>query len=364
MQIISNKKQVKDLEAINYASEQTIQSIIEQLVDTSNQVDTTARSLTLNASSTQSSSEEVKLSILKIRDGSKKQVTQALNSQEILDSFSKAIEEIELNSKNIVSSSKLMTTESTKGFKLVEQTTEEMSKLSEAFNHVKQMVSSLDSRSKEIDSIITVISSISEKTNLLALNAAIEAAQAGAAGKGFAVVAEEVRKLSNQTDEAVTKVAMIIKTIQSDSNQASESVSFGETKMADSISSVAETESKFQSILEAVQTLDRDITKTAATSVSISSSSQKIVEALDLMQEIAEETADITDTTDEQSVKQLQLIKETTEIAQSLSVEVEKLNPLIKKLQGSTIEENVTESNTLIKPKRFGHKKKTAVSPV
>lgn len=362
MQIASNKKQVKELESINLASEQTIQTIIEQLVGTSEQVDRTARELTLNASSTQSSSAEVKSSILKIREGSKRQVTQALNSQDILSSFSKSIDEIETNSKNIVSSSKLMTTESTEGFKLVEQTTEEMSKLSEAFDHVKQMVSSLDSRSKEIDSIITVISAISEKTNLLALNAAIEAAQAGTAGKGFAVVAEEVRKLSNQTDEAVKKVAIIIKTIQSDSNQASESVTTGQIKMADSLTSVAETETKFQSILQAVQTLDSDITKTAATSVSISSSSQKILDALDLMQEIAEETAVITDDTDEQSVRQLQLIKDTTEIAQSLSVEVEKLNPLIQKLQGSKTEEPI--SNKEDNARRFRLRKKTAVQSV
>lgn len=362
MQIASNKKQVKELESINLASEQTIQSIIEQLVGTSEQVDRTARELTLNASSTQSSSAEVKSSILKIREGSKRQVTQALNSQDILSSFSKSIDEIETNSKNIVSSSKLMTTESTEGFKLVEQTTEEMSKLSEAFDHVKQMVSSLDSRSKEIDSIITVISAISEKTNLLALNAAIEAAQAGTAGKGFAVVAEEVRKLSNQTDEAVKKVAIIIKTIQSDSNQASESVTTGQIKMADSLTSVAETETKFQSILQAVQTLDSDITKTAATSVSISSSSQKILDALDLMQEIAEETAVITDDTDKQSVRQLQLIKDTTEIAQSLSVEVEKLNPLIQKLQASKTEEPI--SNKEDNARRFRLRKKTAVQSV
>lgn len=363
-QIASNKKQVNALEAINNASEQTIQSIIDQLVDTSDQVDSTARKLTINASSTQSSSEDVKQSIMKIREGSKKQVTQALNSQTILDTFSTSIEAIEKNSKNIVSSSKLMTTESTEGFMLVEQTTEEMSKLSEAFDHVKQMVSSLDSRSKEIETIITVISAISEKTNLLALNAAIEAAQAGSAGKGFAVVAEEVRKLSNQTDEAVNKVSTIIKTIQSDSNQANESVNVGQEKMADSINSVAQTETKFQHILEAVKTLDNDINKTASTSASISTNSQKILDALDLMQEIAEGTAVITNAADEQSVKQLKLINDTTEIAQSLNVEVEKLNPLIIKLQGSNAEKAKNQSEDLNKKKRFGFRKKTAVTPV
>lgn len=363
-QIASNKKQVDTLEAINTASEQTIQSIIDQLVGTSDQVDSTARKLTLNASSTQSSSEEVKQSIMRIREGSKKQVTQALTSQEILDSFSSSIEAIERNSANIVSSSKLMTTESTEGFKLVEQTTEEMTRLSEAFEQVKEMVSSLESRSKEIDSIITVISAISEKTNLVALNAAIEAAQAGAAGKGFAVVAEEVRKLSTQTDEAVKKVGGIIKTIQSESSMANESVSIGQSKMADSLNSVAKTETKFQYILEAVKVLDSDINKTASTSASISTNSKQILNALDLMQEIAEETAVITEKTDDQSVRQLQLIKDTTEIAQLLGVEVEKLNPLIQKLQSNQADGSQADTQKRDTLKRFNFNKKTTAQSV
>ena len=61
----------------------------------------------------------------------------------------------------------------------------------------------LSSVAQSIDSILGMIRDIAEQTNLLSLNATIEAARAGAAGRGFAVVAEEIRKLSNDTRQAI-----------------------------------------------------------------------------------------------------------------------------------------------------------------
>ena len=77
-----------------------------------------------------------------------------------------------------------------------------------------QAIERLADETATIGSVLTVIRSIAEQTNLLALNAAIEAARAGEAGRGFAVVADEVRSLSQRTGSATADIQALIGRLQ------------------------------------------------------------------------------------------------------------------------------------------------------
>ncbi|MDG5787323.1 methyl-accepting chemotaxis protein [Evansella sp. AB-P1] len=80
-------------------------------------------------------------------------------------------------------------------------------------------VQRLDVHANKVEEILTVVGDMANQTNLLALNASIEAARAGEQGKGFAVVAEEVRKLADESSQAVNGIAELVTNIQKEVNE-------------------------------------------------------------------------------------------------------------------------------------------------
>ncbi len=107
-----------------------------------------------------------------------------------------------------------------KGADAVENTIRGMNGIRGQIQETAKRIKRLGESSQEIGEIVELISDITEQTNVLALNAAIQAATAGEAGRGFTVVAEEVQRLAERSGEATKQIAAIVKTIQTDTQDA------------------------------------------------------------------------------------------------------------------------------------------------
>ncbi|WP_299975993.1 PAS domain-containing methyl-accepting chemotaxis protein [uncultured Pseudoteredinibacter sp.] len=132
-----------------------------------------------------------------------------------IDKFSIRIAETSLASDNAKA-------EAVKGQQLVEHLSSDIENMASNIEKASQAMTGLKNQVGEIDSIVSLITEIAEQTNLLALNAAIEAARAGPNGRGFAVVAEEVRTLSNRTQQSTSRIKQTMEQIQ---KQAQETAS-------------------------------------------------------------------------------------------------------------------------------------------
>ncbi|MBN1167322.1 MAG: PAS domain-containing protein [Methanospirillaceae archaeon] len=87
-------------------------------------------------------------------------------------------------------------------------------------SEVDAMIQEIKNQMAKIDTIVLLITEISNQTNLLALNAAIEAARAGDAGRGFAVVATEVKSLAQESKSSAEEITDLIRSLQSTSERA------------------------------------------------------------------------------------------------------------------------------------------------
>ncbi|WP_017856257.1 methyl-accepting chemotaxis protein, partial [Leptospira interrogans] len=136
-----------------------------------------------------------------------------------------------------------------------------------------------DSASR-ITEILSIITEISERTNLLALNAAIEAARAGEAGKGFAVVAEEIGKLASQTSTSVQEIGSLV-------NSTNTAVLNGNTKVAEAFNilkklreQVEEFDRYAKNVLTSVKTQEENTKEIAQSANELMTFSLQIEEAV------------------------------------------------------------------------------------
>jgi twitching motility protein PilJ len=167
-----------------------------------------------------SSANEIHATTEHLAQGSEAQAEQIVNTSAAIDEMAVSIQQVSENAALSATVAQQSLANAKTGNDAVQNTIQGMNRIRDQVQETAKRIKRLGESSQEIGQIIQLIDDIADRTSILALNASIQAAMAGEAGRGFAVVAEEVERLAIRSTDATKKIATLVKTIQSETNEA------------------------------------------------------------------------------------------------------------------------------------------------
>ncbi|WP_028240896.1 methyl-accepting chemotaxis protein [Stutzerimonas azotifigens] len=153
-------------------------------------------------------------------DGVNRQKVETDQVATAMHEMTATVQEVARNAEEASQAARLADAQTREGDGVVGATVEQIERLAQGVNRSADAMDRLKGESERIGSVLEVIKSVAEQTNLLALNAAIEAARAGEAGRGFAVVADEVRGLAGRTQQSTAEIQSLISGLQAGAQEA------------------------------------------------------------------------------------------------------------------------------------------------
>ncbi|MBN1193378.1 MAG: methyl-accepting chemotaxis protein, partial [Coriobacteriia bacterium] len=226
--------------------------IAGQVRSSAESVTNAATQLSASSEEINASSMEISSSVQQIAHGAELQSRKVEETSAAMQQMTTTIQEVATRAVEASSTSD----EAAKAAEVGEQATHEaIAKISEVRDAIQVLAGSVETlgqRSAEIGSIVDVITSIADQTNLLSLNAAIEAARAGESGRGFSVVAEEVRKLAEGSGKAAEQIGDLIKDVQQETAKALKYMEIGTAEVQVGATVVERSGDALRQISEAV----------------------------------------------------------------------------------------------------------------
>ncbi|TDV66101.1 methyl-accepting chemotaxis protein [Pseudomonas sp. LP_7_YM] len=239
------------------------------------------------------------------------QTSAGVNSQKVetdqvataMHEMAATVQEVARNAEEASEAAVAADQQAREGDKVANEAIAQIERLASEVSHSTEAMGELKRESDKIGSVLDVIKSVAQQTNLLALNAAIEAARAGEAGRGFAVVADEVRSLALRTQNSTEEIEALIASLQNGTQQVATIMDNSRDLTASSVELTRRAGSSLKSITQTVSAIQAMNQQIAAAAEQQSATAEEINRSVLNVRDVSEQTSAASEETAASSIE-------------------------------------------------------------
>lgn len=312
--------------AIAYMKEE-IRTAIKAIASVSHIVQINSNTLTEATENVQNDTMYLSTTLNQLALGSESQVSSTDNLRKFVNQLNEKVEVSNTEGQMIKEISRDAVTLTDKGYEYMKESVGQMGQIHDSVHNAVFKVENLNTQTKQITSLITIIQEIASQTNLLSLNASIEAARAGEYGKGFAVVATEVGKLAKRVTESLDDIKEVVDTIQIDSADATRTLKLSYDQVQMGTEQIKVTGNTFNDIRQTFNEMESRIQRIISSVGEVNEESKTMERAIESISTISLQSAAGVENSS-------YAIQQTQSTMESLTEAAKELKQFANKLEG------------------------------
>lgn len=303
------------------------QTIIEINQNVSKLLDASAL-LGTAADNTNGTMDKVRVAVNRIVENSTEQAESSKSTSEHMVLMGENITETSAEVEALNSNAEFMHQSSEKAAATLANLRNINSEVERIIGEVQQQTNRTNDSVQQIHKATAFITSIAEETNLLSLNASIEAARAGESGRGFAVVAEQIKNLSEQSNQSSGEIEQTAMVLSEDSQKAVEIMQQMQDIIASQSESMQETQNVVEEVVDQIANSMHSIQQIKATTENLANVRNEVLQAVESLTDIAQDSLSGTKETYEDT-------EEVVDTFKQVYVSAEQLRDIADQLAGS-----------------------------
>lgn len=315
----NSRSEISQLSQAFESMVENLRSLIKGIQENSVHLSTLSEEMSASSEEVASASRKISDTATEISNGTEMQSTKILDITHAMQDMTHNIQEIAENTQKVSKNTSIVNSTVNNIGNASREILVKMDRIRSSVDETKEVITELDSKSQQINEIVTLITRIADQTNMLALNAAIEAARAGEQGRGFSVVADEVRKLADESGRAANNISSLIEEIRGSISETVESIEASKKDVQAGSLSVNNAVEMVAGIVTTINEITNMIEDVAAATEEQSSSIEEITSTLEDISSISEQSvAGIQETAaalEEQSASMSELANMASELS-------------------------------------------------